>query len=107
MTDQDMSKQKLLRALPSVDALLRTGGARALLESIGSQRLTEMARAVTDEMRTKLLAESSREEETNGDYSREALLAEAERKLEEASAREKATGLRRVINASGVILHTN
>ena len=106
MTDQVSSKQNLLRALPSVDALLHTPAARALLESIGSQRLTELARAVTDELRAKLLAESL-DEETNGDHSRASLLAEAESKLEEACAKEKALGLRRVINASGVILHTN
>ncbi|OLE55435.1 MAG: L-seryl-tRNA(Sec) selenium transferase [Acidobacteria bacterium 13_1_20CM_3_53_8] len=106
MTNQVSSKQNLLRALPSVDALLRTPAARALLESIGSQRLTKLARAVTDELRAKLLAESL-DEETNGDHSRASLLAEAESKLEEAYAKEKALGLRRVINASGVILHTN
>lgn len=107
MADQVMSKQNLLSALPSVDALLRTQAARRLLESVGPQRLTQMARSVTDELRALLLSESARGEERNGARSREALLAEAERRLEEACAKERATGLRRVINASGVILHTN
>lgn len=105
-----MSKQKtpeLLRALPSVDALLRTETARSLKATIGAQHLTRLARAVTDELRAGFQTKASTETTTNGDYSREALLAEAARRLERACLREAASGLRHVINASGVILHTN
>jgi L-seryl-tRNA(Ser) seleniumtransferase len=106
----DMSEQetsKLLRALPSVDALLRTETARALKDSVGAQHLTRVARAVTDELRTGLQAKASTETANNGDYSRETLLAEAANRLERACQREAASGLRHVINASGVIIHTN
>jgi L-seryl-tRNA(Ser) seleniumtransferase len=105
MSEQETSK--LLRALPSVDALLRTQTARALKGSVGAQHLTRLARVVTDELRTELQAKASTETATNGDYSREALLAEAASRLERACLREAASGLRHVINASGVIIHTN
>jgi L-seryl-tRNA(Ser) seleniumtransferase len=107
MSEQDTSKSKHLRALPSVDALLQTEAARTLLVYVGAQHLTRLARAVTDELRASLLSSASTEISANGDHSREALLAEAARRLERAYRLETSRGLRRVINASGVILHTN
>jgi L-seryl-tRNA(Ser) seleniumtransferase len=104
---------RLLRALPSIDALLRTDAARSLGDRTGLPRLTALARSVTDELRTELQARAAEEGATpdapdhNGDLSREALLAEAVNRLERAVARGEACGLRRVINATGVILHTN
>jgi L-seryl-tRNA(Ser) seleniumtransferase len=102
--------EQSLRALPSIDALLRTDAARALGERTGLQRLTSLARSVTDELRAELQAAASAEATApapNGDLSREALLAEAVKRLERAVERAEASGLRRVINATGVILHTN
>lgn len=104
MTEKDDSS--LLRALPSVDALLRTETARALCDAIGAQHLAALARAVTEEMR-KGLQETAKRGSANGAHTREALLTEAARRLERACAKENESGLRRVINASGVILHTN
>jgi L-seryl-tRNA(Ser) seleniumtransferase len=105
MSEQEISE--LLRALPSVDALLRTETARALKTTVGTQHLTHLARAVTDELRAGFQTRASAETPANGDYTRETLLAEAERRLERACQREAASRLRHVINASGVILHTN
>lgn len=109
MTDKTQIRQQALRALPSVDALLRTETARHLYEAVGAQHLAALARIVTEELRAGIQASqlSTEEGQPNGDYTREALLAEAARRLESAWQRETATGLRRVINASGVILHTN
>jgi L-seryl-tRNA(Ser) seleniumtransferase len=106
MSKQATSRSSRLRALPSVDALLRTETARALRDAVGARQLTRLARAVTDELRESLLAESA-DGLDNGASSREALLAEAARRLERAARRESARGLRRVINATGVVLHTN
>jgi L-seryl-tRNA(Ser) seleniumtransferase len=107
MSEQETTKSNLLRALPSVDALLRTETALALRDTIGAQHLAHLARAVTDELRASVQAEASMETVTNGSSSRETLLAEAARRLERACLREASRGLRHVINASGVILHTN
>ncbi|HEX8495408.1 MAG TPA: L-seryl-tRNA(Sec) selenium transferase [Pyrinomonadaceae bacterium] len=97
----------LLRALPSVDALLRTDAARALRERVGAEHLTTVARAVTEELRADIQAQSGSDNHDNGAMTKEALLAEAARRLESILRREMSAGLRRVINASGVILHTN
>ena len=93
-----------LRALPSVDALLRTPEAEALRPALGAERLTSLARSVTDELRAELRAGV---EGANGGGGRDALLAEAARRLTLAAERERARGLRRVVNATGVVLHTN
>ncbi|HVG38262.1 MAG TPA: L-seryl-tRNA(Sec) selenium transferase, partial [Pyrinomonadaceae bacterium] len=76
-------------------------------------RLAALARAVTDELRAELRTARNNgdsrhgESEEDAPATRDALLREAKRKLKESAEREGATRLRRVINASGVILHTN
>ncbi|MCA1568485.1 MAG: L-seryl-tRNA(Sec) selenium transferase [Acidobacteria bacterium] len=104
-----MPATQLLRALPSIDALLRTPEARALGERTGLPRLTALARSITDELREELQQARAAPDApgANGRHSREALLAEAVSRLERAVARVEASGLRRVVNATGVILHTN
>ena len=102
----DSTLTERLRALPSIDALLHTPEADALREALGAERLTALARAVTDELREELRS-SSETASTDGDGARASLLAEAARRLTLSAERERARGLRRVINATGVVLHTN
>ena len=40
-----------LRALPSVDSLLRTETAQSLKQQMGAGRLSSLARQITDELR--------------------------------------------------------
>jgi L-seryl-tRNA(Ser) seleniumtransferase len=107
MTNEALSKQEILRGLPSVDALLRTETARALRDLVGVVRLTSLARDVTEELRSSLQSDAARLETERGAPTRETLLAEAARRLERACRSDRALALRHVINASGVILHTN
>jgi L-seryl-tRNA(Ser) seleniumtransferase len=93
-----------LRHVPSVDQLLRTDAARKLRELVGIRRLTNIARSVTAEIRS--LVRSNSFTTTNGDYA-EGLLAEAVRRMEISARSEGAAGIRSVINATGVLLHTN
>jgi L-seryl-tRNA(Ser) seleniumtransferase len=97
-----------LRALPSVDSLLRTETARSLKPKVGAGRLTVLARKVTNELRLEILAGSRTSPPASADNgSRSSLLMEAEKRLASAHEAEAARGLRRVINATGVVLHTN
>ena len=91
-----------LRSLPSIDRLLRTGEAAALKEEFGAERVAAIARQVTDELRRELQMNSADE-----DGSKQELLNRAAELLRSAAVRERLSGLRRVINATGVILHTN
>ena len=91
-----------LRHVPSVDQLLRTDVARELREAIGLKRVTAIARSVTTEIRSSI-----RENSLENNHSPEALLAEALRRMEQMAQQESQTGIRKVINATGVLLHTN
>src|SRR5690349_4786145 len=97
----DSTLTERLRALPSIDALLRADEAAALREALGAERLTALARAVIEELREELRSGS---EAHAHDDARKALLAEAARRLKLSAERESARGVRRVINATGVVL---
>src|SRR2546421_11672142 len=126
----DRHSTERLRALPSVDALLRTPEAQGLRAALGTEHLTALARAVTDELRAELRSHDElpsrdethsrdgdeksrtldddeslmrdRAQSKSDDFTRESLLAEAARRLARAAQSESARGLRRVINATGV-----
>src|ERR1051325_5426232 len=91
-----------LRYVPSVDQLLRTEVARKLREVIGLKRVTAIARSVTAEIRSSI-----RENSLDKNHSSEALRAEALRRMEQTAKSEGETGIAKVINATGVLLHTN
>lgn len=89
-----------LRHVPSVDQLLRTDAARELRERVGSRRATNIARSVIAEIRA--LVRDSSAPVTSDD-----LLAEAIQRMEATAQRESQAGIKAVINATGVLLHTN
>src|ERR1700752_40515 len=98
------SKQASLRDVPSVDALLRTDAARELRDLVGIRRLTNIARSVTAEIRALV---RNQEFPIENDNHQEALLAEAVKRMELSARREGQSGIKTVINAPGVVLHTN
>ena len=102
MSNSANAKASALRALPSVDQLLRTDEVRKLRTTVGIQRLTTLARSVTEDLRSELQAGQNEHWAT-----RESLLVEAIQRLEIACNAERSSGLKRVINATGVIIHTN
>ena len=87
-------------ALPSVDELLRAASVNALLPEAGRKRLTELARQVIAELRDEIKGNKA---ETSKGELRDRAEALVIKKWHEALA----VGLGRVINATGVILHTN
>ena len=89
-----------LRHVPSVDQLLRTDAARELRDRVGTRRATNIARSVIAEIRASV-REGAAEATSNG------LLAEAVRRMEATAKRESQSGIKAVINATGVLLHTN
>ncbi|HLO00828.1 MAG TPA: L-seryl-tRNA(Sec) selenium transferase [Pyrinomonadaceae bacterium] len=101
MSNQAPSKDSVLRALPSVDLLLRTEALARLRTAVGVTRLTAIARDVTDAMRKEIQSAE------RSDDSRDVLLHQAVKRIQNLCERESLSALRRVINATGVILHTN
>src|SRR5258708_15423031 len=93
-----------LRMLPSVDALLRSEPAVASRDRVGAKRLANLARNVISGMRVELPSHTNELQEGRGQRD---LLIRAEILLGQALERDIRSKLARVINATGVILHTN
>jgi L-seryl-tRNA(Ser) seleniumtransferase len=90
----ETEKRELLRGLPAVDAVLREPRAEGLVSRHGTKATTAAVREALGRARREILA--------GGDpkVSGETMLAVAAKLLE-------GRGLRRVVNATGVVLHTN
>ena len=103
----DETSRTQLQALPSVDAMLHSDAANLLREAVGPHQLADLARRVTEELRSEIQAGALSPGNQDQNGARETLLKEALRRLELAASRDASPGLRRVINATGVVLHTN
>lgn len=101
MASSSTSQTSPFQAIPSVDQLLRTEAAAKLRDLVGSNRLTDIARQITEELRQEIQSNAGLA------ASRDALLIEATQRLEHYREFESTSTLRKVINATGVILHTN
>ena len=97
------------RSIPGVDALLETEAFVRLLERKGRPRVVKALRDVQDELRDRLAAEG-REEADDRDVLATGKLEDPDwyaARVAERLARDDRPSLRRVINATGVVLHTN
>jgi L-seryl-tRNA(Ser) seleniumtransferase len=90
----ETGKNELLRGLPAVDAVLRDPAAETLIQAHGRSSLTAAIRSSLDEARRSILEGH----ETT---------ATATSLLESAAMSLSSRGLKRVVNATGVVLHTN
>jgi len=95
------SSQSNLRSLPSVDELLRTQTISELVQRSGEARAALLARAAQDELRSALMADPERRitEREARDI--------CERCVNDMWQEEFQSGVRHVINATGVVIHTN
>ena len=99
----------VLRSLPSVDALLRTDFARKLRDQVGALKLTGLARLAIENLRRDVLKSDSDKTalSPHDNGLQKQLLHRAEEKLKSLHDAHLNARLRRVINATGVVLHTN
>jgi L-seryl-tRNA(Ser) seleniumtransferase len=96
-----VSKPELFRELPSVDEVLRSAGVATLVSMHGAAAVTEAARAVLARLREEIAA--GRLDQRALQLALNELAGPIDRELSHALE----PSLRRVINATGVILHTN
>lgn len=96
-----LSNSEMFRELPSVDELMRTPAVRALTSEHGASTITDSARAVLADLRQQissgLLDSASLTLALNG----------IDHAIERRTRETLIPSLRGVINATGVILHTN
>jgi L-seryl-tRNA(Ser) seleniumtransferase len=96
-----ISKADLYRRLPSVDELVRHGELSCLVSSEGQTTVTDAVRVVLGRLREEIAA--GRLEADGVDLALSGLAQAVEREARQALS----YSLRSVINATGVILHTN
>ncbi len=107
----DETRQQALRALPSVEELLSHPIAALLVERFSRPQVLEAVRTAVDGARRSILADVSpgrfsvewASGALGGPAASEALLAEAAALLDAWAQ----PSLRRVVNLSGVVIHTN
>jgi len=95
------SKSELFRKLPSVDELLRDNAVASTLQRAGHATTTAAIRGVLDELRGRVSSGAVVGEQIDAAIA--ALPAEVERRAQQSTT----YSLQPVINATGVILHTN
>jgi L-seryl-tRNA(Ser) seleniumtransferase len=98
--EKQMTNEKTLRNLPSMDALLKRASLQSLIAAQGRDAVRDRLREVLDEMRAELKT-------TSVSSIAEDLPSEAERRLHNRFAQRQQAFTQRVINATGVVLHTN
>ena len=94
------SNQQILRKLPSVDALLKDPDLQSCAAELGRQVVANSIRQAIEEVRELILAEAPAE--TDEDAIRRKIIAGARHRLKAISR----PHYRKVINATGIILHT-
>lgn len=97
------NRNSVLRSLPSVDELIHSATACALAAKIGHSRVASLSRSVIDTLRSDLQSGNA----SDITATRQELLAEAESRIDAEWRRSNSSGMRRVINATGVVIHTN
>jgi len=95
------TSNSVLRNLPSVDELLRSSCAKEIAVAAGERHAAALCREVVDELRQQVGRSADK------DHSKRSLLALSENRLKIAWQSECVSGIHRVINATGVVIHTN
>jgi L-seryl-tRNA(Ser) seleniumtransferase len=106
---------EVLRSLPSIDRLLAGEVAERLSAELSRDRVRDLLRDIADEIRAELSRRKADGKSSDGQgratqspaLTPQSLISEIERRLEARAASLAAGLLRRVINATGVIIHTN
>ncbi|MGB7210837.1 MAG: L-seryl-tRNA(Sec) selenium transferase [Pyrinomonadaceae bacterium] len=100
-------KASVFGLLPSIDELLSTKAVIAMIAELGRTRTLFLTRQALDSIRGDMRENSEPPFNRLEELTREILLEEAIRRLKDAMRTERTSGLRRVINATGVVIHTN
>jgi len=101
-----MKKQKLLSSIPAVNDFLAAEEAEKIIEKYSRSRFLKTLRSELDRLRQMILAEElelNKLEFNKNELEIKTILNTVSKKLEA----EETEGIKRVINAGGIIIHTN
>lgn len=101
-----MMLDERLRRLPAVDTLLKRASLQTLIATQGRDAVRDGLREVLGELREELRGQASNGQAAVATAA-ETLAAEIERRLAQRFARREQALTQHVINATGVVLHTN
>lgn len=103
---EEFDKQDVLRAIPPVNEILDHPKVRALIERFGRGLVTESIKLVMDEYRKHIAVDWQNPERLQF-KTRKKVTEYIANKLEETIKELESSSLKRVINATGIVLHTN
>ncbi len=106
-TSEAAGQATIFRQLPSVDELIRSETGKGLLAETGPRRLTRLARTALERLRQIVQNRTADGDAQEMSRYKEIFLNDAERLLLEEWQTEQGARQRRVINATGVVIHTN
>lgn len=106
-SSETKNHSQTLRLLPSIDALLQTETAREILPEIGAKETANLARNATDILRVEVQKKLDENGKAFEHIRKEDFLTIAELKIKAIYEDSQTKALQRVINATGVIIHTN
>ena len=92
-----------LRSLPSIERMLARPAAERLSEVLSRDRVRDLLREVLEEIREQIIHEQFQTRPQGANF----LIEEIERRLETRANAFVQPSLKRVVNATGVIIHTN
>src|SRR6185295_18391447 len=92
----------LLRSLPSIERLLERPASAGLSATLGREQVRDLLREITDELREEVV-----KDQWAAETSSQSFIEEVERRLQSRAALRARPSLRRVVNATGVVIHTN
>ena len=94
-------KETWLRKIPSVDSLLGDSATEALIAQFGREAFVGACRSELDDVRARILSDKMPADEAES-LSREGVLSGVERRLTETFS----AGLKKAINATGILMHS-
>ncbi|MHC4464817.1 MAG: hypothetical protein ACYS30_25815 [Planctomycetota bacterium] len=96
----EQRNEQLLQKLPSVDTLLKDPDLESYITGIGREVVVDSIRQAVDELRQLLITQKPTQ--MDGAAIRQKIIADTKRRLNAITS----PHYRRVINATGIILHT-
>jgi len=100
-------KQEVLRIIPPINEILDCSEGKILIEQFGRALVIESIKLILDEYRMRIGSSDEQSDEQLDHRTRKEVTEYLVKKLEAKIEEQHDSGLKKVINATGIVLHTN